>query len=390
MDARKDSFSRYARVKKILEPAISAVCSYMHFEPAERVRLSGPTLIVSNHNTDLDPIFLNRAFRNMIYMVASEHAFRRGFRSAVLSYLFGPIPKAKGGADPKAVMSILRELRKGRNVCIFAEGNRSFNGLTGPVFPATAKLAAASKAALATYRMEGGYLTSPRWSHTLRRGRIFGRLVHLYTPEELKSMTEQEINDAIEKDLREDAFASQRKRMIPYPGKRLAEGLEYALYLCPKCGGRGTLVSHGDRFECKNCGCGATYNRFGFFEGEAAPFETVADWDRWQETAMERLVREKTAGADEPVFSDRDCVLKCLSQDHKEEIVAAGRLAVGKEWLSVGERRFPLKELTELQMIGRWRFVFFHGGKQYEVGGKNPFCGRKYSTYLRKRKELET
>ena len=60
-------------------------------------------------------------------------------------------------------MAVMRRLRKGGSVAIFAEGNRSFNGLTGDILPATGKLARSSGASLVTFRFSGGYLSSPRW-----------------------------------------------------------------------------------------------------------------------------------------------------------------------------------------------------------------------------------
>ena len=38
-------------------------------------------------------------------------------------------------ADAQSAMQILRALRKGHNVCLFAEGNRSFSGRDRPRVP---------------------------------------------------------------------------------------------------------------------------------------------------------------------------------------------------------------------------------------------------------------
>ena len=39
-----------------------------------------PTIIIANHNTDLDPALVVMGFSGYIYFVASEHAFRKGFK----------------------------------------------------------------------------------------------------------------------------------------------------------------------------------------------------------------------------------------------------------------------------------------------------------------------
>ena len=106
---------------------------------------------------------------------------------------------------------ILAKLRDGRNVALFPEGNRSFNGLSGDFPPATGKLVKKSGATLVTYRLHGGYLTTPRWSTSLRKGKLWGEIAGIYSPEKLKAMTEDEVNRAIRHDLFVDAYADQKK-----------------------------------------------------------------------------------------------------------------------------------------------------------------------------------
>ncbi len=133
-------------------------------------------------------------------------------------------------------------------MCLFAEGNRSYNGVTGPIFPATGKLAKATGASLVTYRFEGGYLTTPRWSRSTRKGNMRGYVVNVYSPEQLKTMSPEEVNQRIREDIMEDAFDRQLTMPYRYKGKDLAKGLEHALYFCPKCGKTGTLHSSKKHF----------------------------------------------------------------------------------------------------------------------------------------------
>ena len=98
----------------------------------------GPCLIVSNHVTNWDPILVGLSFPNKpTYFVASEHIFRWGFLSKVICWLLDPIPRLKGTTAADTVLTVMRRLRKGANVCIFAEGNRSWDGVTGDILPST-------------------------------------------------------------------------------------------------------------------------------------------------------------------------------------------------------------------------------------------------------------
>lgn len=331
-----------------------------------------PYLVVANHNTDLDPALVGLSFPEQMYFVASEHVFRKGFGSWLLRTFFAPISRMKGATDAQAALDIIRALRRGDNVCLFAEGNRSFNGVTGPAFPATGKLAKASGATLVTYHITGGYLTTPRWSHTMRHGRMHGACVHVYTPEQLKAMRPEEVNAHIAEDLFEDAFARQQSEPVRYAGKRLAEGLENALFLCPKCGRVGTLKSEGDRFFC-DCGLTVRYTEYGFFEGEDAPFSTVRDWDAWQEEALQRLA------ADGVSFTDADMTLKAVNARHRMKKVDCGTLFMDRERLTLGSASFPLADISGFAVIGANKLMFSAGGGHYEIcADGHGYCGRKY------------
>jgi hypothetical protein len=96
-----------------------------------------------------------------------------------------------------SAINIMRAIKNKSNVGLFAEGDKTWNGRTGRLHPTTGRLVKASRAALVTYKLTGGYLTSPRWSKSVRQGRMYGQMVNIYLPEQLQSMTAEEITQAI-------------------------------------------------------------------------------------------------------------------------------------------------------------------------------------------------
>ena len=130
--------------------------------------------------------------------------------------------------------------------------------------------------------------------------------------------------------------------MQPYTGKRLAEGVEYALYLCPRCGGIGTLHGEGDTLVCSGCGLRARYTEYGFFEGEDAPFSNVRDWDAWQDAELSRRM-ERAAETRSDFFSDPEQTLLLIDQAHGSRPRGQGHALGNMRTLSVGKNRIPLK-----------------------------------------------
>jgi len=312
-----------------------------------------------------------------MFFVASEHVFRRGFLSKLLKWGLNPIPRVKGSTDTSSALAILRTIRYGGNVAIFAEGERSWNGVTDNIHPTTSRLIKASKASLITYRLTGGYLTSPRWSGALRRGRMGGRCVRVYTPEEIAAMTAEELESIISHDLRENAFDTQHEEMVRYKGKKLAEELESALYVCPRCQGVQTLRSENDRFSC-SCGLDMKFTEYGFFEGSDLPFDNILDWDNWQT----EFLQEYVAGlkGSEKIYTSEDQSLFLIEDDHRERQVARGTLSLYADRLEIGSFLVHISELSGIAQYGRQAIVFSSGGKNFEIKPRDLSCARKYTT----------
>ncbi|MDR3146573.1 MAG: 1-acyl-sn-glycerol-3-phosphate acyltransferase [Treponema sp.] len=350
-------------------------------------RKGTPALVISNHTTDLDPFFVGCSFPEHLYFVASEHVFRMGFASGLIRFFFSPIVFPKAGTDTRALRDILTRLRQGRSVCLFAEGNRSFSGITGEVDESTGKLVRLSGAALITYRLRGGYFAAPRWGRRMRKGPVWGEPVGFYPPEELKSMKSAEITAIIRRDISEDAYETMREKPLPYRRRGLAEDLETALYLCPRCGGVGTLASRNDILRCE-CGLTIRYDEFGALRdisrdrgsgespgGEAIPFTTVRDWWLWQHEAMERIVASAGIG---PVCSDDGERLFAVEAGSEARVLGQGRLSLDREGLRCGEFLFPLEEIREIAITGQRTLAFTAGRKRYELKNEKPRSAAKY------------
>ena len=325
-------------------------------------RIAGPFVVVSNHNTDLDPLLVISAFRQHMYAVGSEHIFRRGFVTALLKFFFDPVARPKGSRATVTAIEMLRRLREGRSLLLFAEGNRSYNGLTMPIEPATGKLLKKAGCSLVTFRLTGGYFTSPRWSGaSFRRGRLDGGVVRVYSPEELAAMSAEQVNAAIFADIFEDAYAEQAVRRIRYRGRKLAEGIGTALFLCPRCERVGTVYGRGGEILCP-CGLRGTYDEYGDLSGNF-PFTSVRDWDLWQKP---RLLARVRAGSDE-VYWTEEADLRLLSVTPRvgAAVVDHGPLSISGRVLRCGGTEIPVAAIQNVSIHGPSALVLTVEGMGY-------------------------
>jgi len=353
---------------------------YMGYSCTKSKGPTKPSLIVSNHNSDLDPALVGLGFTRHIYFLSSEHALRAGLPSKILKFCFAPVPINKAHPDVTAIKEMIRRLKAGANVCLFAEGDRSFNGVTAPISLSTAKLAKTSGADLITFHIEGAYFTTPRWSKRKRKGRIKGTVVNTYTTEQLKTKTAEEVLKLIERDLFEDAYERQKEKLVRYTGKNLAENIETVLYLCPGCDAFGLIESAGNSFSC-DCGLGGVYTETGFLEGELLPSTTITEWDRWQRDSLVRIVRNTGY---EPICADVNQKLFEVRPAVSKTLVGEGDMYIDRTMFHCAGKHFPLDSIERFAVVGQMVLLFaLKDGTSYEVRSEHPRSALKYREIFR-------
>ncbi len=362
---------------RIMRPPVGSIITRFYnysYEPVKNIDV--PQIVVANHNCDLDPVLLGLAFPHL-YFVASEHIFRNSFLSALLSFFLSPIVRKKGSIDASTVIDMRNRLKAGCSIAIFPEGTKSMSGCTEEVHPTTGKLIKACGAALVTYRIEGGYLSTPRWSFSRRRGKMKGICAGVYMPEDLKKMTPAEVSDLINRDIFVNAYEMQKQQMIRYHGGKLAKGMETALYMCPKCKQIGTLYTTDCEIKCE-CGLQARYNEFGYFEGEHLPFDNFTDWYQWQTKEFSSDL-EKYVAEIKP--RNNLVTLNSVGNKHKRKKIIKGDIIITSDKVTITNAKgvkeeFLLSDISSINMCGRNRLMFTAKQNYYEIVPQKLFNAR--------------
>jgi len=146
----------------------------------EHIPSSGPALIVSNHQSILDPPVIGGAARRQIYFLAKAELFRIP--------VFGPLiravharPVRREGSDPGALRTAAQLLAEGKALLVFPEGTRSLDGRIGPAKPGVGMLAVTSGAPVVPAYVSGTREALPKGAAWPRRSRVsvtFGPALH--------------------------------------------------------------------------------------------------------------------------------------------------------------------------------------------------------------------
>lgn len=351
-----------------------------HYDKKAIQHLAPPYLVLPNHTTLWDALFVAYMIPHPIFYIASDQNFRFPLLRMLLNVL-GVTPKKKAISDMSAVKQIIRIKREKGVIGIFPEGKRTWDGRSVDMLYATSKLIKNLHIPVVTIHVAGGYLSRPRWSSNSRRGRMEITAKILYTPDQLEGLSAQQVHEGLTKALAHDESAWQAKKRIPFKGKRLAEKLELTLFTCPVCHRIGTMHSSGDIFACNACGYHVRYGELGFFEkGESEPvFTTIPQWNDWQQAQLKIRLRD-TDGSVLLEDSGMEKLSTGISTDSMESH-GLGIFRLFRDRVSFegeeGEESYPLTSLRGVNVQANYKLEFYCDGILYQF--RHP--GRGVSAY---------
>lgn len=147
-------------------------------EGLEHVPPFGPAILVPNHQSFLDPILVQAHCPRAVDSMTKSTQFQKPFFRWLIPRLHA-FPVRRYRVDPQAVRVLLRRLEAGRVVCIYPEGERSWDGTLQPFRRGTLRVLLRAGVPVIPVGIDGAFDVLPRWGKRSRRDRTvyirFGR-----------------------------------------------------------------------------------------------------------------------------------------------------------------------------------------------------------------------
>ena len=186
------------------------------FKVMERLPESGGVLVLSSHQSHLDPLLLGLATNRRLSSLARSSLFKFGpFGNAIAA--LGAVPIDRSASSVTAMRTVIQRLRKGAAVIVFPEGTRTSTGQIGEMKKGFALLAKRAAVPIAPVAIVGAYECWPRFHMFPRPGRIRLHFGTVITADEVKSLSETQLADrclAVLQDLDKKA-RSTRQGHVP-------------------------------------------------------------------------------------------------------------------------------------------------------------------------------
>lgn len=376
---------RHKVITTLLRYPLSLYCRLVYGLriPRKNERIRQQSLILLNHQTPFDQFFVGMYCAKPVYYMATEDIFSNGWVSKLIKWLVAPIPIKKQTTDIKAVMNCIKVAREGGNICIAPEGNRTYSGKTEYMNPAIAPMAKKLGLPIVLFRIEGGYGKEPRWSDVVRRGKLEVTISRIISPEEAKTMTNDELTKAIEEGLYVNEACVDRE----FHHRNLAQYLERAIYVCPECG-LSAFESHGDLLECKKCGRQTRYLPTKELQGVGfdSPFRFVNDWYEYQKDFVNAF--DPTVFTDKPIYEDRAKVSEVIVYKCKEVLMEDAAVRLFGDRIELGDTVLPFEEISTVAVLGKNKLNIYHTDKLYQLKSNKRFNALKYVNLFYRSKNI--
>lgn len=288
------------------------------YEIIDKLPKKGAAFIIWNHQSRRDHTFIcTGAWPRRVNIVCEYNEFFRGHLHWALkmNQILPKKPFCLGDiAGIKAMTSIIKQ---GGIVALSPEGNSSNFGNNQPIVPGTGKFLKHFGVPIYCADIRGSYLTNNKISEEDRIGKVSYKQYLLFSPEDLKNMTPEEIEDKINLTFKMDDYEYNKTARIKFkPSKKggMATNLHDMCFKCPKCHEEFSMIAEKDEIRCLKCGNGATldqYYDFHPFDDSCIIPESPLKW-----VEQERMDIIKDIRKDDNYSMSFDVNVGMLPRDH--------------------------------------------------------------------------
>ncbi len=167
----------------------------------ENIPAKGAFILVSNHQSYLDPIFCVGPLKRPSSFVARDSLFSNWFFGPLISSV-DAIPVKQGKADISAMRKVIGKLKKGGGFCLFPEGTRTSDGKIAPFKSGVGFLCRRGDATVVPVVIDGAFECWPRHKKIFSPGSIsvcYGKVI---TAEQVKNMGDRKLAEVLTDTLR--------------------------------------------------------------------------------------------------------------------------------------------------------------------------------------------
>lgn len=158
----------FYRVVRLTARITFVACCDLRCINRENTLIEGKALILSTHQSHLDPLLIGVTFNERLNYLARRTLFNNKIFGFIITML-DAIELDRDRSGLAGLKETMRRLKQGKKVLIFPEGTRTADGMIAPLKPGFLSVARRSKVPLIPVAITGAYESLPRTSKLPRR-----------------------------------------------------------------------------------------------------------------------------------------------------------------------------------------------------------------------------
>lgn len=242
-------------------------------------------IYLCQHKSSLDYIYFFAGVKNLNVNILC--GYQNIFQKSIYKLLksLGVIAKMLYQPDVCATMQMFRAIKKGGSIAVFPEGIQSTSGSTHPINPATKSFIKKAGLPVVLVTLKGAYFSRTRYSKDLKKGKITVTFDKLFSSEDCKTLTADQLHGALLERFRYNEFEEFKGEKVAFRGKKPnIYGLDNIIYKCPHCQSEFTFSTENDLMVCSNCQFTVKMDEYYDIKGvsNTLPFENIDKWYKWQ------------------------------------------------------------------------------------------------------------
>jgi len=200
MSRHRAGIVKYWFAQKILR-FFCAIFFDLRVSGIDNIPAKGPVLLLSNHQSFLDPILCGVAVKRQLSYVARDTLYKSRFYTWLTTGV-DIIPIKRGQVDISAIKMIIKKLKAGRGIVIFPEATRTADGRIADITSSFGLLSRRGKAPVVPVVIDGAFECWPRHKKFLSLSRIAISYGELITPEQVEQLGDEKFAELLTQRLR--------------------------------------------------------------------------------------------------------------------------------------------------------------------------------------------
>ena len=255
-------------------------------------KIRKPCIVLCNHGSFYDFVYAGKLLKKQKpHFVVARMYFHNKWLKKILNGT-GAFAKSMFEPDIENIKNCQKVIEGKGMLAMMPEARLSTVGKFEGIQDSTYRFIQKMNVAVYVIKINGSYLAKPKWGKGIRKNAVVeAELNPLLKAKEAQTLTIEELKEKVDGALNYDEWQwLDAHPEIKFKNKKIAEGMENVLCICPNCGEKYCLSAKNNELVCEKCNLKVFVdNRY---QLSGVQFKNIAKWYEWQTQEFKKQIEK--------------------------------------------------------------------------------------------------